>query len=682
MSKKHKIKRKIVSPVPERSSESKPAHVHGPANLLTAGTLILFERKTKIFLFILLAAYLILSSLKIHTSNIANWDIFFGLEKSESVIAGKPRFIRMDEWMITSSAVIGQYEAGLPIKNEANGGGNSPVVFGLPIKDISSILRPSVWPYFIFDVETAFAFSWNFNILFFLVSMFFLFMLLTKNNFWLSLFGTFFIFLAPGIQWWSYTVSTFMTYLNGMVIAFIYLLYSKKTLSLLISSLILIICIFSFFAFLYPAFQVPLIYLYFTILVGYLFREKKFALVKDRWKVKSLILSAALILLGIILFHYYQIARDTFSMMLNTVYPGRRFSMGGNLRNGKVFADFFSMFMSDDHTPTQWQNICEASGALMFFPIVFYSLFFYYFKYKKTDSLLLSMSAFVIFTLIYVLAGFPAFLSKITLLSMSPDFRTLPIIGIGNCILLICYIGSKKIEIKKNSFSWIEFSILTAAVFIFMMIVSSHINKSTDNFFTSTQVAIATLLVTISYLLTRFKDFRIAKPALYIVLSIMVISEASVNPLTKGLSPVLENPLTQAAKEIRKKDPEAGWALFGNNRLANLVKAAGGNILNGVKYVPPLEQMHVLDPRRKNDSIYNRYAWITMGMYIDGKDSIIFRQTFNDGYTIFMDPCSPRLKQLKVKYFVFDYKPKDVEIRCMTKQIETANLFIYKRNDQ
>jgi hypothetical protein len=109
--------------------------------------------------------------------------------------------------------------------------------------------------------------------------------------------------------------------------------------------------------------------------------------------------------------------------------------------------------MSDDHTPKQWQNICEASGALMFFPIVFYSLFFYYIKYKKIDGLLLSTSAFVIFTLIYVLAGFPPFLSKITLLSMSPDFRTLPVIGIGNCMLLICYIGSKKIENKKSIFS-------------------------------------------------------------------------------------------------------------------------------------------------------------------------------------------------------------------------------------
>jgi hypothetical protein len=100
MSKKHKIKKKIT--VPDGSSESKPAQVPGPAKLRTASTLILFDRKTKIFLVILLLAYLVISSLKIHTSNIANWDIFFGLEKSESVIAGKPRFIRMDEWMITS----------------------------------------------------------------------------------------------------------------------------------------------------------------------------------------------------------------------------------------------------------------------------------------------------------------------------------------------------------------------------------------------------------------------------------------------------------------------------------------------------------------------------------------------------------------------------------------------------
>src|SRR5688572_4886111 len=140
MSKKHKIRKKIT--VPEGSSESKTAPLPGPAKLKTASSLILFDRKTKIFLFILLSAYLILSSSKIHTSNIANWDLFFGMEKSESVIAGKPRFIRMDEWMISSTGAIGQYKAGMPVKNGSVGELNAPVVWGLPVKDISTVLRP------------------------------------------------------------------------------------------------------------------------------------------------------------------------------------------------------------------------------------------------------------------------------------------------------------------------------------------------------------------------------------------------------------------------------------------------------------------------------------------------------------------------------------------------------------
>ena len=74
----------------------------------------------------------------------ADRDMFFGLEKSESVIAGKPRFLRMDEWMIGAPAVIGQYESGLSLKNEANRDGNAPIDFGLKIKEITSKLRSSI----------------------------------------------------------------------------------------------------------------------------------------------------------------------------------------------------------------------------------------------------------------------------------------------------------------------------------------------------------------------------------------------------------------------------------------------------------------------------------------------------------------------------------------------------------
>ena len=58
---------------------------------------------------------------------------------------------------------------------------NAPVVWGLPVKDISTDFAPSLWSYFIFDLERAFAFSWNFNIFFFLISTFLAFYVADKK---------------------------------------------------------------------------------------------------------------------------------------------------------------------------------------------------------------------------------------------------------------------------------------------------------------------------------------------------------------------------------------------------------------------------------------------------------------------------------------------------------------------
>jgi hypothetical protein len=521
-------------------------------------------------------------------------------------------------------------------------------------------------------------------------------MLLTRNNFWLSITGTFFIFLSGGVQWWSYFIGNYMLYLNGMFISIAYLIYSKKLLPLAIAGFVFVLSAYGFMFNLYPPFQVPLLWLYLSLFIGYLLQRKNLIVsIKQNWKLKAIVFSASLIVLAIFTFHYYNLVKDTYTMMLNTVYPGRRFSTGGDLISGKFFAEFFGNFMTDVRAdggpglPTQWQNICEASSSIMFFPIVFYALGYYYFKTKKTDPLLISVSIFVIIALIYVSIGFPAFLSKITLFSMSPGFRTLPILGVGSSMLLICYLASNKMEFKTERFSWVEFSIVAGVILVFMLVVTAQINKATENFFTSSQVTIVISLITAAYLLARYKNFRYVRPAFYILLLGLVLPNLNVNPVTKGLAPIIDNPLVVDSKEIHDKDPQARWALFGDTRLTNLLKANGINLLNSVKLVPPMSDMKVLDPTGRNDSSYNRYAWITMNskdiaqFLVPGyRDTVIFRTTFQDGYSIFMDPCSPKLKQLGVKYFVFGYAPKNEEVRCMTKIKENAGLFIYKRNDQ
>jgi hypothetical protein len=403
------------------------------------------------------------------------------------------------------------------------------------------------------------------------------------------------------------------------------------------------------------------------------------------------VFGAAVIMLAIFTYHYYTLVKDTYSMMLNTVYPGRRFSTGGDLIDGKIFAEFFGNFMTDSHTPNQWQNICEASGFIMFFPIVFYGMGYYYLKTRKTDPLLISITVFFFVGLIYVLAGFPAFLSEVTLFSMSPAFRTLPIVGLANCFLLFCYIGSPRTQLKKEKFTWLELGTIAAATFIFIRIVSSYINKATENFFTSSQIIIVSVFVVLAYLLTRYKNFRFIRPALYFTLLGLVMDNANVNPVTKGLAPILENPLVIDSKEIYEKDPKARWALFGNVRLTHLLKANGIDMFNSVKMVPPMKDMKVLDPTGRFDSVYNRYAWMTMNSRqfaqyygVNWGDTVLLRrpENYQDGYTIYMDPCSPKLRQLGVKYFVFDTIPSPNEVRCMTKLKDNVGLYIYKSNDQ
>ena len=679
MSKRNKIRKKsntTGSPVPVN-----PPRSTGFKATVTPGDrapLILFDKRTKWFIGILVALYLLMSVLKLHTSSVGNWDIAFGNTESESVIAGKPKWIRMDEWSIGTPALLAQYNAGMPVSNPSIGDGNAPVIWGLPVKDISSLLRPAIWSYFLLDAERAYSFSWNFNIFFFLISMFLLLMLLTRNNFWLSVWGTLFIFLSAGVQWWSYTIATYMMYMNGALVSLIYLLYARKRTTLVLAGFLFLLSVYSYFFNLYPPFQVPLVYLYFFIFIGYILKKKEFKSIRENLFFKLGVSSVVFILLAIFIYHYYILVKDTYSLMLNTVYPGKRVSSGGGLISGKFFSEFFGLFMTDSHIPKQWFNICEESGFLFFFPVVFYVLAYNYFKFKKIDFLQLSLSVFLVISLLFLLAGFPPFLSKITLFYLSEARRFLPIAEAGNCILLICFLAEKTSQ-PPPKFSWKEFTILSIVFLLFFIAIGIKINSVTENFFSTTQLLVVTILFTTVYLLIRYHYIKYATPVVCLLLLGFNIRNISVNPLTNGLAPILENAVVRAGKEIHDTDPGATWAVFGDPSWADLLKSSGVKVFNGVKLVPPLKDMAVLDHSGQYDSAYNRYAHIRMTTYIDNKDTIVFQQPYIDLYTINLDPCSPRLVQLGIKYFLFSYQPKPEETRCMT-PLNVTGLFLYKRN--
>ncbi|MDQ3015393.1 MAG: hypothetical protein M3R25_01530 [Bacteroidota bacterium] len=645
--------------------------------------LIHFDKKVWIYIGICIFLFFLFVALKWHNASIGNWNLFAndGGDPSRGIIAGTPRPIRSDEWQVYSSFILSQAAQDFPISNMALGAGNTPLTFNLPTHHIVSAIKPALWGYYFIDLERAYSWHWNFKLFPFLIVSFLFLMLLTKNHFVLSVTGSIWLFLSSAIQWWSIYTELF-TWGMLSVIALIYILYADRSLKILLASIVLILSAYSYAMILYPAYQVPFAYFLLAILIGYLLAYKVRLVDSFRQNMMLRIGSLALVFagVGLFIFLFYQETKDTISLLTNTVYPGKRSETGGDFSFAKMFADNFSWFMNEQKFPEVWGNICELSSFLMLSLIPTLILIADFFKKRKIDPVLLTLMILQFILFIYIVIGFPPFLAKITLFSVSPSNRTFFIFGFINVIFTILFITRHQIVILKNNRITQIASLIILVLLAYLL--NSLLNHQISIYFSEVKVITATLIfASLTWLTLQFHRDRLYSYSFIVLILLVVLPNIRVNPLSIGLAPYFENETYKAISEIRAKDPNAGWAVFGSIITANFVKATGVNCFNGVQFVPPFEKLHILDSGMKSDSVYNRFAHIGLTTMIDGNDSVEFELKQNDMYMIRMDPCSPKLTQLGIKYIVFTYQPQEVEVECMTGIIGLPGHVIYQRND-
>jgi len=644
--------------------------------------LIQFNRKVYTYIGVCLFLYLFFVICKLHNSSIPEWNanIIDGAGADRGIVAGKSLAIRSDEWLVVSPFILSQEKNNFPVTSEALGYGKIPLVMGLPSNHILSKLRPALWGYYFLDGERAFSWQWNFRIFPFLIVSFLFLLLFTNNNFNVSLIGSIWLFLSSSVQWWSINTEIF-TFAFSLIISFIYLLYSRKTKIIIINGLIFLIAAYSFAMVLYPAYQVPLAYFIIALLAGFFIQKKGWSIILIKKVVKLSVLGSSLILLSLLFYLFYKECKDTIDAMTHTVYPGRRVETGGNFPFISMFKDNFSWFLSNAYYPGRWNNICELSSFLMLSPIASLLIIISWLKTRKVNMLFIPLLCFQLFIYLWFLKGFPESFSKLTLLSTSPTPRTFFVFGFSNVVFSLLYLGQFKRVEEKNGSTFIK-AFIFAVIFIAAFIINYLLNKDTDRFFSIFQIVNAAILFAIlNWLVVYFSEAKRFQQLFFACVLLFCGANIFVNPLSRGLSPFYENKIYKTVSEIEEKDPEAGWVEFGNMLAADFLKAAGINCFNGVQFIPPIEKLHVLDPSLKNDDIYDRYAHITFNPMIDGRDSVKFTLNFLDNYSIQMDPCSPRLKQIGIKYFLFSYKPSEPEIRCMIPVKDTLGYYIFKRRD-
>jgi hypothetical protein len=642
--------------------------------------LIRFDKKVKTYIGVCSLLFVLFVGLKLHNSSIALWSANMndGADLRRGIVEGDPLPIRSDEWLVTTPFTMSQEKKHHPVTNEALGYGKIPLIMGLPANHLLSIIKPALWGYYFLDTERAFSWNWNFKIFPFLIASFLFLLLFTNNNFLVSLFGSLWLFLSSAIQWWSINTEVF-TWGLVSITSIIYILYAGKTRVIILNGFIFLLAAYSFVMVLYPAYQVPLAYFLLALLAGFVISKKEFRLLlNNKWVKLSVLAVSTVFLLSLLLFWYNE-CKETIRVVTDTVYPGKRDEIGGGFTFPAMFKDNFSWFVNQNTFPPQWGNICELSSFLMLSPIATILIIYSYLKNKTINPLLIPLLIFQVIVYIWLLNGFPPFIARLSMFSTTTTGRTLFIFGFANIIFTLIYLSqfsktSEETPLRPRMI--VVFSIIMGTVFL----INYQLNKQVDHFFTRTQVINASILVAgLNWLVVYYSERKIFQYLFFVSCLFFVASNVFINPLSKGLSPFFENPLYKKVTAIKDKDPEAGWIVFEHMMAPDFLKAAGINCFNGVQFAPPLNKLRILDPSGKSQNIYNRYAHIMVSPYVNAKDTVEFKLGQADLYSIKVDPCSPRLRQMGIKYLLFSYEPPKDQTRCLEKVDEASGFYIFKQ---
>ena len=530
--------------------------------------------------------------------------------KISDVIFGKARPIRSDEYFAYTPILCSQ-DPKYSYFNDILRGTRTDVtmVCGQPVKNIVTLFRPFLLCFLFLGSAKGLSFFWIARLVFLFLVTFEFLLLITEKNKILSLFGTMLISFAPAIHWW-FTCNGIIEMIIYAELAILllnrYMLVKNFTEKFLLL-FIIYVCIGSFILVLYPAWQVPCMYILFAIFVWIFIENKN----NFKFNIKDLILIIFFTVLFSTIFYYiYDKSKEAIDIIRNTAYPGQRNELGGNsLTEIDINCSFLSQifkYWGNIFLPIFDKNLqehqCLYSVFIDFFPAGLILSIIVFFKDKHKDKLLILLSSVFIFLSAWLFIGFPQFLSNITLLKTSPAYRTIIIWGFLNVLILM-----RALSIIKFKFNSLVAAIITLVLAIYSVIANKLIYQGYMDFFKLTIIFILS-----SFIFYFILKNKITKFFLLIIAILMLISGLAVNPIQRGIAVIKDVPLARAITNINAKNPGL-WVVESDSLpIMNYPIIQGAPTFNSTNIYPNLEGLKKIDKENKYYNIYNRCCHISV----------------------------------------------------------------------
>jgi len=500
----------------------------------------------------------------------------------------------------------------------------------------------------LFPIETAFAFYWNVKVFALFASFFLLLRTLTRNDFWISLFGAGWVLFSAYVEWWFSCppmMPEMLASWAAAILCVIHLFRSETLTSRIVTGVILVIAGVNFVLCFYPPFQVPLLYLGLAVILGWLWQNKNEDL---HWRTGGLSLLLGGLGMAIILVPYILECKPTLEILARTDYPGRRRTHGGELGITDTLNGVLGFFNGSERDYLASRgNSCEASNFYPLWIFVLAGAGFGFWRDRRNRRVEIMLLCSLGFFTLYTFCPFPTWLCHGTLFDYVTGTRALLAVGIAGILFTVMFL-TRPSPLLKTSRRFIVAAVVLAGIAV--LLAASY--SGNERFLTPGRVA---LLMALNVLFVAFYFFAPIRFFCGVFLLCLVLNNGGINPVAIGLGPLLDAPPAAAVRQIRESDPDGKWISYSNTWLPQFFKAHGADVINGLHVVPDPVLCHEMDPIGKYEPVWNRYAYaIFQQAGPDEKPE--FCSMGPSAYILKVSPIDPVLLARGARYAVFPEK--------------------------
>lgn len=610
-----------------------------------------FDRRHGVLLAVLTGLFLLFVSLGIHGWSLPMWHEIIDGSPAPEVLRGQARDIRGDDWLLDLPLILAQqsHRPRFPVINGNIGEGQNMLApYDVPVWHPLLLLRPFTWG-FLLGPDTGAAWMWWGLSLGVFYSFFLVFLLLSDQEFWVSLCLAAALLFSPYLQFWSLHKSEIAIHWAWAFVSAACLLRARRPGAIWAAGLGLGYSLAGMAVdHVYPPHAVTLGWLLPISLGAWLWPDRH-PLAQEAYRhrghritafLSGLLLAAAALLLFV---HDFG---EAFTRLAHTRYPGQRFSAGGGFPFWALFSQDF-LAQAWGRSGSWLGNPCEDASFIFSFPLLsLLALLGWSQGHRRAHLLPLALSGYVAFLLVYTYHGFPDWLAVATGMGHAASNRTQLALGLADAMMLASLLSTRsKVWALRPALRWsalAAWGLLLSGFGVWMRARWADL--------TLAHVALGValnLLFAWGWLVRRRARRSLAALAL-----VSVLYTGGFNPWVRGGTGYLySNPLSRKILEIdRERHGASRWMALGDAWIGNLFRILGVGSLGGYHTYPHFRLWRGFDPEGRQAAAYNQVALV--GFY--PSESLQPRITAPAQFAVdvFVHPDSPALAAAGVSHIL------------------------------